>query len=172
MWKFCAFLWLIEFVTYDDMLLNVVLSIWYGHYVSCFQFCPYLPLLFASSVSSACEWYGTVMQYDILFQDFLLRSVCVGRVELYNKVAHQKLNVHRMCQAGSRKVYQWSLKGHNHYTQWAVDWWSLAQSGLYFLYHMKTVALSHTLLCTSISWQVFRLMAAFWIEPKPYWGLE
>jgi len=30
------------------------------------------------------------MQYDILFQDFLLCSVCVGWVELYNKVAHQK----------------------------------------------------------------------------------
>jgi len=37
------------------------------------------------------------MQYDILFQDFLLCSVCVGRVELYNKVAHQKYLMYIEC---------------------------------------------------------------------------
>ena len=30
------------------------------------------------------------MQYNILFQDFRPCSVCVGRVELYSKVAHLK----------------------------------------------------------------------------------
>jgi len=30
------------------------------------------------------------MQYDILFQDFLLCSVCMVSVEFYKKVDHQK----------------------------------------------------------------------------------
>ena len=34
MWKFCAIPLLIEFVTYDEILLNVVLATWCGHYVS------------------------------------------------------------------------------------------------------------------------------------------
>jgi hypothetical protein len=33
----------------------------------------------------------------VLFQDFLLCSVCVGRVELYNKVAHQKYLMYIEC---------------------------------------------------------------------------
>lgn len=32
-----------------------------------------------------------------MFQDFLLCSVCVGRVELYNKVAHQKYLMYIEC---------------------------------------------------------------------------
>ena len=37
------------------------------------------------------------MQYDILFQYFLLCSVCVGWVELYNKVAHHKYLMYIEC---------------------------------------------------------------------------
>ena len=37
------------------------------------------------------------MQYDVLFQDFLLCSVCVGQVEIYNKVAHQKYLMYIEC---------------------------------------------------------------------------
>jgi hypothetical protein len=40
------------------------------------------------------------MQHHLMpfsFQDFLLCSVCVGRVELYNKVAHQKYLMYIEC---------------------------------------------------------------------------
>ena len=63
----------------------------------CLQFCIHLPLLFASSVPSACERYDVVMQYDILLKDSFLCSVCVRRVELSNKVAHQKYLMYIEC---------------------------------------------------------------------------
>ena len=173
MWKFCVLLWFIEFVTYDNMLLNVVLAIWYGRYVSL------SPVLHLSSsvicfLCSFCLWmiWRSNAVRHIVSGLPAVQHLCGTSRALQQGCPPEILNVHRMCQAGSRKAFQWSLQGHYHYTQWAVGWWSLAQSGLYILYHMKTVALRPNLLCISISWQVFRLMAAVWIEPKTLWGIE
>ena len=172
MWKFCALLCLIEFVTYNDMLLNVVLANWCG---CCVSMSSVLSLT-SSVICFLCSFCLGMICHSNAVRFIVSGLLAVQRLCGVSRALQQGsrpeiLNVHRMCQAGHRKAYQWSLQGHYHYTQWVVGWWSLAEWGLYFLYHMKTVALSHTLLCTSISWQVFRLMAADWIEPKPHWGL-
>jgi len=139
----------IEFVTYDDMLLNVVLAIWYGRYVS---LSPVLSLSF-SVICFICSfflwmiWHSNAVWHIVSVFPAVQRLCGMSRA-LQQGSPPEILNVHRMCQVGSRKAFQWSLQGHYHYTQWAVGWWSLAESGLYFLYHMKTVPLSYTLLCT------------------------
>jgi len=147
MWKFCAIPLLIEFVTYDEILLNVVLATWCGHYVS---LSAVLPL--SSSVicflCSFCLWmiWCSNAVWHIVSGLPAVQRLCGTSRAVQQGSPPEILNVHRMCQAGSRKAFQWSLQGYYHYTQWAVGWWSLAQSGLYILYHMKTVALSHALL--------------------------
>ena len=155
------------------MLLTIILVIWYGRYVS---LSPVLPLSFSviCFLYSFCLWmiwHSNAVQHIVPGLPAVQRLCGTSRA-LQQGSPPEILKVHRMCQAGSRKAFQWPLQGHNHCTQWAVSWWSLAEWGLYFLYHTKTVALSHTLLCTSISWKVFRLMAAFRIEWKTHWGLE
>ena len=164
MLKFCALLLLIEFVTFDEILLNVVLATWCGHYVS---LSPVLPsyssvICFLSSFCLWMIWCSNAVRHIVSGLPAVQR-LCGPSRAVQQGSPPEILNVHRMCQAGSRKAFQWSLQGYYHYTQWAVGWWSLAQSGLCILYHMKTVALSHTLVCTSISWQVFRLMAAVFL---------
>ena len=155
MWTFCALLWLIEFVTYNDMLLNVVLAIWYG---CCVSLSSVLSLT-SSVVCFLCSfclwmiWHSNAIRF-IASGLHAVQHLCGRSRALQQGSPPEIINVHRTCQAGHRKAFQWSLQGHYYYTQWAVGWGSLAESGLYFLYRMKTVALSHILLCTSISWQV------------------
>ena len=85
-----------------------------------------------------------------LFQDFLLCSVCVGRVELYNKVAHQKYLMYIEC---AKRV---------------------AEKRSSDPYKDTTIILNELLADEAwlnqvcISWQVFRLMAAVRIEPKAH----
>ena len=73
---------------------------------SCLQVCLCHPLLFASSFPSACDSYGAVMQYDIVSG-----LPAVQRLRGTSRTVQQGsppeiLNVHRMCQAGSRKAFQ------------------------------------------------------------------
>jgi len=89
-------------------------------------------------------WHSNAVQH-IVYGHPAVQRLCGMSRALQQGSPPEIINVHRMCQAGSRKVFQWSLQGHYHYNQWTVGWWSLAESGLYFLYHMKIVALSHTL---------------------------
>jgi hypothetical protein len=165
MLTFCA-ICLIQFATYDDIQLSVALAIWYGRYVSFSPVFLYLPLLFASSVPSVREWYGAVIQYNILFQDFPLCSVLLVRVQLYNKVAQQKYVMYiesakRVARKRSSDPYKDTTIIANELS--ADDAW-LNQVSIFCI--IWKLAVSHTLLCTSIFWQVFRLMATVWINQK------
>jgi len=115
MWKFCAPLWLIEFVTYNDLLLNVVLAIWYGLYVS---LSPVLPLS-SSFICFICSFYLWMIWHSNAVWHIVsglpaVQRLC-GTSRALQGSTPEKLNVHRMCQAGSRKSFQWSLHRHYHY---------------------------------------------------------
>jgi len=80
MWKFCALPCLIEFVTINDMLLNVALAIWYGRYIS---LSPVLPLS------------SSVIQTSLIF------------FKLDGKKSINCLSVHlRSCNGGSMGGFQ------------------------------------------------------------------
>jgi len=126
MWKFCALLWLIEFVTYNHMLLNVILATWYGRYVS---LSPVLPLS-SSAICFPCSFALLMICHSNAVQQIVSGLPAVECLYRMSRVLQQSsppeiINVHRMCQAGSRKSFQWSPQVHYHYTQWAVGWWSL-----------------------------------------------
>ena len=107
-------------------------------------------------------WRSSAVRH--IASGLLLCSFCVGQAELSNKVAHQKYLMYIEC--AKRVAENVPVIPTRSLPLYSVCCWLTKPGSIRFVYtyHMKTVALSHTFLCISISWQVFRLMAAVWVE--------
>jgi len=73
------------------------------------------------------------------------------------------LNVHRMCQAGSRKSFQWSLQRHYYYINVLLADKARLNRFVFSVSYKDRDSESYLTLYQHI-WQVFRLMAAVWID--------
>jgi hypothetical protein len=165
MWTFCAFC-LIQFATYDDIQLSVALAIWYGRYVFLSPVSPLSSsvICFLRSFCLWMIWRSNAVQHTV--SGLPLCNVSLVRVQFYNKVAQQKYVMYTECAkrvAGKRSSDPYKDTTIIANELLADEAW-LNQVCIFCI--IWKLAVSLTLLCTSIFWQVFRLMATVWINQK------